>query len=305
MGFRHEALLYAGESEFLEQTTAFVRDSLESGEPILVAVSAAKTVALRAALGGDAELVAFADPAVLGPSPARLMPAWSDFVARHEGTGRLRGLGEPAFAERSAAERVEWQRHEVLLNLAFARTPRWWLLCPYDTDALAPDVIAEALRSHPFVKDGSGSRQSATYRGLEAARAPFVDPLPEPPPDCLSVTFEPGSLGELRSLVAAEAARAGLSGRRTDEYVLAVHEIASNSLRHGGGRGWLRLWRDTGAVLCEIRDAGWIHDPLAGRQRPAPSALDGRGLWLAYHLCDLVQIRSSPAGSAVRLHVSL
>jgi anti-sigma regulatory factor (Ser/Thr protein kinase) len=305
MGFRHEALLYAGDAEFVERTAAFVADSLDSGEPILVVVSAAKIEALRAELGDDREAVLFADMADVGSNPARIIPAWSDFVTRHGGTGRLRGIGEPIWAERSAAALVETQRHESLLNLAFAEARPWWLLCPYDTQTLAPEVIAEALRSHPLVSGDDGARSSADYRGLEAASAPFVEPLSEPPPGCRTLTFEAGPLKELRSLVAGEAARAGLDERRAGEYVLAAHEVASNSVRHGGGQGSLRLWREGDVLLCEIRDAGWIGDPLAGRRRPAPSAPDGRGLWLANQLCDLVQIRSSPAGTAVRLHAHL
>lgn len=302
-GFRHEALLYAGEAELVERSTAFIRDSLENGEPILVVLSAVKIEALRAALGDGDETVMFANMEAVGANPALMIPAWSRFLARHGGTRRLRGIGEPPWAGRSAAEVVEWQRHESLVNLAFAEARPWWLLCPYDTEALAPEVIGEALRSHPFVSAGAGPEVSAAYRGLEAVRAPFVEALAEPPPDSPAITFAAGPLTELRALVAREAARAGLDERRRDEFVLAVHEVATNSLRHGGGRGSLRLWRDAGVLVCEIRDAGWIDDPLAGRQQPAPNALAGRGLWLANHLCDLVQVRSSPAGTAVRLHV--
>jgi hypothetical protein len=33
--------------------------------------------------------------------------------------------------------------------------------------------------------------------------------------------------------------------------------------------------------------------------------MGGYGLWLANQLCDLVQVRSFPTGSAVRLHMRL
>jgi hypothetical protein len=56
-------------------------------------------------------------------------------------------------------------------------------------------------------------------------------------------------------------------------------------------------------VICDVRDRGRLGQPLAGRQRPPPDRIDGRGLWLANHLCDLVQLRSLPSGTAVRLHV--
>ena len=80
--------------------------------------------------------------------------------------------------------------------------------------------------------------------------------------------------------------------------------MAANSIRHGGGAGQIRIWAEPGAVVCELRDGGWISDPLAGRRRPSPGRLNGRGLWLANHLCDLVELRSSRAGTTVRLHVS-
>ena len=58
-------------------------------------------------------------------------------------------------------------------------------------------------------------------------------------------------------------------------------------------------------MLCEISDRGRFDEPLAGRVRPAPDQPDGRGLWLVNQLCDLVQIRSSPAGNVVRLHMAV
>ena len=56
-------------------------------------------------------------------------------------------------------------------------------------------------------------------------------------------------------------------------------------------------------LAAEVRDHGRIVDPLVGRQRPAPYELGGRGVWLANQLCDLVQVRSSAAGTVVRLRI--
>ncbi len=41
-------------------------------------------------------------------------------------------------------------------------------------------------------------------------------------------------------------------------------------------------------------------EPAEGRRRPA-NATSPAGLWLANQLCDLVQIRTHPTGTAVRL----
>jgi anti-sigma regulatory factor (Ser/Thr protein kinase) len=303
--FRHEALLYDGEVGFLTGTLPFIRGGVAAGEPVLVVVSAAKIGLLRSALGGDADRVAFADMADVGANPARIIPAWHDFVAAIDGGGSARGIGEPIWAERTPDELVECQRHETLLNLAFAGVPAWTLLCPYDTGALTHDVLEEAERSHPFVSEGGVARRSAAYRGLDQVAEPFATPLPDPPGPPTELGFGSGSLAGLRDLVSRHAAAAGLDPSRAADLVLAVDELATNSLRHGGGRGTLRIWRDGGALVCEVRDAGRIDNPMAGRERPPTERDGGRGLWMVNQLCDLVQLRSFPDGATVRVHMYL
>jgi anti-sigma regulatory factor (Ser/Thr protein kinase) len=99
------------------------------------------------------------------------------------------------------------------------------------------------------------------------------------------------------------AAAAGLDDLRCADIVVAVHELAANSVRHGGGAGVLRTWRTDAGVTCEISDAGHIAEPLAGRLRPPHTAAGGNGMWLAHQLCDLLQVRSSAAGTTARLSV--
>jgi len=65
----------------------------------------------------------------------------------------------------------------------------------------------------------------------------------------------------------------------------------------------LRIWREDGTLMCEVRDSGRLDDPLAGRRRPKIAAIGGHGLWIANQVCDLVQLRSFPEGSAVRIHM--
>jgi anti-sigma regulatory factor (Ser/Thr protein kinase) len=297
--FRHEAMLYDSPEGFIDGATPFIRDAVAAAEPIMVAIGAPKIELLRERLGADADQVVFADMAVLGANPARIIPAWREFVDAHAGLGRpLRGIGEPIWAERSPTELVECQCHEALLNVAFASASDFHLLCPYDTAQLDADVIAEAAASHPFV---AGSA-SGTFRGHDAVPQ-FAAPLPAPPADAGEHEITRESLAQLRTVVTAEAERAGLEGGRIHDIVLAVHEIATNSVRHGGGSGVLRVWHDTEALICDVRDRGQIaQDPLVGRVRPALGQTGGWGLWLANQLCDLVQLRELPDGSVVRLH---
>ena len=98
---------------------------------------------------------------------------------------------------------------------------------------------------------------------------------------------------------------AGLSLNRAADLVLAVSEVAANTLSHTRGAGTMRVWQDPGALVCEIRDTGWIADPLADRPRLAAEGPLGHGLWVVHQVCDLVQIRTGPQGTTVRLHMYL
>ena len=304
--FRHEALFYAGEDDFLARTVPFLRDAAALGEPAMVAVGAGKTAALKEELGDIAGWVHFVDMGEVGKNPARIIPAWRDFVSSHESGGNaLRGIGEPIWAGRSPAELVECQRHESLLNLAFAEASDFWLLCPYDTGALAEDVLAEAKHSHPLIWEHDVSYESALYLDPELAPGPFDGDLPPPIRVPREVTFSARDLRRIRDFVGEEARTAGLPADRTADVVLAVSELATNSVLHGGGGGTLRVWLDSNAFLCEVHDGGEFHEPLVGRQRPTERDESGRGLWLVNHLCDLVQLRSLPSGNVVRLHMNL
>ena len=296
--FGHAALFYAGEREFAEGALEFIRPGVGAGEPVMVVVSAEKIRLLGGALGDDAAAVQFHDMAAVGENPARIIPAWRDFADGH--AGPVRGIGEPIWPGRSDAELAECHRHESLLNLAFADRAEFSLVCPYDTAGLAADVVAAARHTHPLVV---AEGESGDYAGLDAIAAPFGEPLPDPPVPPAELAFADAELGVVRRFVASHAAAAGVARGRSEDLQLAVTEVAGNSLKHGGGAGLLRLWTEPGALVCEVRDPGRMDKPLAGRERPAEGQLGGYGLWLCNQLCDLVQLRTTPAGNVVRMHL--
>jgi anti-sigma regulatory factor (Ser/Thr protein kinase) len=303
--FHHEALFYRGDDGFLRGALPFVTDALAADEPVHVAVVSDRAEVLKRALGRDRERVSFTDMQLVGPNPARIIAAWQQFL-EHNASGRfVRGIGEPIWQGRSPAEVTECQRHESLLNLAFGEGVAWSLLCPYDLDGLGADVIEAARCSHPFVAEDGSSRASDAYLRGGAAPGPFGGTLPPPPSGTRELAFTGDAMGRLRKLLSEWAAGLGLGHERTEHLVLAVTELASNSVHHGGGAGTLRMWREDGRLLVEIHDRGHIEEPLVGRTRPGAEQPTGRGLWLVNHLCDLVQIRSAPAGSVVRVHMHL
>jgi anti-sigma regulatory factor (Ser/Thr protein kinase) len=300
---RHDALLYAGDEQFLAGTLPFIRSGVEAGEAVLVVVDRVKFGLLESALGGDAKYVQFADMREIGGNPARLIPVWKDFLAaRTQPSKRIWGVGEPAWAGRSDAELVECRRHESLINLAFAGDAPLSLLCPYDTSSLPPEVIEGARCSHPTILDGGGRHGSGTFCELAE---PFADPLPEPRAPVHELDFGTGDLADLRRFIARRARAARLGSARGDDLVLAINEVATNSVRHGGGRGTLRAWQEGDFLICEVRDGGVIDDPLVGRRRPDGAKVGGYGLWLVNHVCDLVQVRSDARGTVVRVHMRM
>ena len=303
--FQHESLFYAGDDGFLAGTLPFLREALATGEPALVAVAASRTALLREALGADATRVRFADMELLGRNPARIIPAWWKFLecSAHEGSS-VRGIGEPIWPGRSHAELDECQRHESLLNTAFDGGPGWRLLCPYDLHGLDDRVIEEARRSHPFVAQNSdASRPGDAYAHGQAAPDPFAGVLEPPPARATEVRFSGESLTTVRERVDEWATGQRLDAERTAQLVLALSEVATNSVRYGGGGGAVQMWSEAESVLIDVNDRGHITDPLVGRTPPSPDQPVGRGLWLANQLCDLVQIRSTEAGTVVRLHM--
>ena len=303
-GFQHEALFYSGEDDFVAQAGEAIRAARCEDAATLVVVSARKIERLRRELGDEADDVQFADMAAVGANPARIIPAWRRFAESNPGRPLL-GIGEPVWAGRNDAELSECHIHESLLNVAFEDAQEFRLVCPYDTESLPADVLDEARCSHPVVIDGAGRRPSETCRPAEEHAGPFDDPLPEPPVVPHRLAFDAETLGAVREFVSVHAGVAGLRELRREDLALAMHELATNSVRHGGGAGVARLWEQDGALVCEVHDGGRIDQPLAGRELPAQKHVGGLGLWLVNQLCDLVQIRSLDTGTVVRVHMRL
>ena len=119
----------------------------------------------------------------------------------------------------------------------------------------------------------------------------------------LTAAFDAERIGALRHAVGRCAEAVGLRGQRLEDYVFAVNEIITNAVRHAGGRGLLRMWRNGNSLRCEVTDEGdgIPQERLNGHQLPPSFATSGRGLWLAKHLCDLLTVQTGPAGTKITL----
>ena len=299
-GLTHLAYLYDDERDYLSYLSAFAAAGLRNAEPVFVEVPGRRAALLRERLGGESPLVRYGAMTETGRNPARLIPELRAFLDEHPGR-RVRYIGESIWPGRSVPELCEATRHEALLNLAFA-SAAVTIVCPYDVTGLPASVVGRAQHTHPVIVRHGRTQPADRYAGRGVVPAECERPLPAPPAEAEVIGYET-SLREVRDLVARHGAALGMAPDAITNLVIAAGEITANTLRHTGAGGTLWVWHTGAEIICQVRDQGWIADPLAGRRRRAPED-SGHGLWVVNQVCDLVEIRTSKAaGTVIRLHL--
>lgn len=304
-GLVHQALIYGSEQEFMDVALPFVEQGVASGEPTLVAVGEWNVENLRAALGDAPPGLTLASVERWYDTSARTRERLGRWVAERADRGRVRVMGEPPWAVGHPAQVRDWARHESVLNLAFSEYPVTFV-CPYDARVMPEDILGHARSTHPEIVDSAGVTRSGGYeepvefcRRLDSAvDRPAGEPFAE-------LRFGLADLPEVRRAVGAIATEAGLARSRADELVLAVNEVATNAVVHGGPPATLRFWHGDDEIVFEVSDGGdGIRDALAGQLAPPTAERGGRGLWLTRLLCDAVEIRNG-TGCTVSLHATV
>lgn len=295
--YRHEAMPYQGQAHFVSSCVDLVHDALGRDQRLIVLAGSAKLDAVSDALGSDAAEVTFVATDEHGRNPSRITTMLHSFHAAGDGRYTV-GVNESVLVGRSPAARDEAWLSESLLNNPALSSWALSLLCLYDLDTLdAPS--SEAMRqSHPVVR---GVDENRDYLP-ELAATLYASELDPPPLNAVRLHVSSHELMSMRAFVRGTAVTCEIGPDRAADLVLAANEIVTNSLRHGGEDASMAMWLEADTLICDVRDRGHLPDPMLGRFAPPPGATSGRGLWLANHLCDLVQVRSSAqAGTAVRL----
>jgi anti-sigma regulatory factor (Ser/Thr protein kinase) len=305
-GFVHEGLFYADVAEYLAGTVPFVLDGLAAGEPVAVAVPGTNLERIAGALGTAADQVRLLDMARAGRNPGRIIGSVLTRIIDEHPEQRVRIIGEPIWAERSATEYPACVQHEALINVAFAGRDAT-ILCPYDTTRLDPAALLDATRTHPILLDRDRRYPSPEYGDPVQLAARYDTPLAEPPETAeVEVMVFDASVGArgVRRFVHDYAVRVGMHPSRISDLRAAVHEVAVNTLVYTGRPGILSVWLEDGYLVCEVQDGGAITDPLAGRRAPEP--YDGySGLFLVHALCDLVRTHLTGHGTTIRMYMRL
>lgn len=123
----------------------------------------------------------------------------------------------------------------------------------------------------------------------------------QPAPDTMPYTVT-GDLTGLRAFVRARAIALGLPADRADLLVLAVNELATNTLQYTDKGGTARVWASDAQVVCDVVDSG----PMRSFETmPAPDSVRGRGLAIVARIVDAVATTTTAGGTLVRVRMDL
>ena len=281
---------------------SFVQAGRKRAEAVLVAVPQPSADLVRQELGGGSAGITLLDLTELGRNPARMIPAFLSYARQHRGE-RMCCISEPAWPGRTAPEMQETARHEALVNVAFRDTPAT-VLCLYDGAGVPRPALADAESTHPAFFRDRQQTVSASYLGARDFLPGDNQALPPPPAHAETLDYS-DDLRLVRHFVASKAGSAGLSQRRISDLVIAVSELAANTLRHTSAGGTVHAWHTGAEIICQVTDTGQITDPLAGRRPMSDELVGGNGLWVVNQVCDLTQTRTGPHGTTTRVHMLL
>lgn len=284
-GFAHSAFLYDSDAAYAAMLVPFLLEGLNRDEAVAVAAGPDRTALLRDALGPAAAQVRFLDAREWFVRPVRTIAAWAHLLraATADGRASARLVSQAGFDQDPS-----WVRFEAAVNAALAGL-NGHLLCPYERRS-----AGLAGRTHPVLHD-RGWRDSAGYQAPELVLSELAEPPApiEQPPVLVAAISE--SVGTLRRRLRDRAERESwLPSGALDTLVLAVCEIATNGIRHGGANRELRIWLTRETLIGELTDDGTVPPgPLAGYLPPVPGAVGGMGLWIVHQLCDSLSISST------------
>jgi anti-sigma regulatory factor (Ser/Thr protein kinase) len=295
--FRHNALVYESQDEYVVRSVTFLTEGLEAGEGAVVANTRPGLAVMREGLGPDAAQVTFVDVSSAYTRPARTLAAYHKvFAEQLQKTASLRAVADVQFGT-DPGEWDMWMGYEAVFNRCFDHLPAW-VLCTYNANG-TPDPILEGVwRTHPEVVAGDIWNTSDLYEDPDQVlRAITAEPTPLT--DLRSIPFG-RDLEQFRERLASELVAEEVSEAKALDMLLAATEIATNAVEHGGGVEEVRVGRAQGRFVCEIVDRGnGFDDPAAGYLAPREGV--GTGLWVARQLTWRIEFFQSPPGFTARI----
>lgn len=294
--YSHGLLLHDTDEELVEATRAFVDQGLASDGEVLVHGTRDRVTLMRDVLGSHPRLeYGFDEELYL--EPTRTLFTYQHKLADRPEQTEFWVTGTVPLGL-DAASRAAWARYESAVDAALAPYP-FHALCTYDTRCRPEEVIAAALATHSVIGAVGTTQASPQYLDPAAFLADPLAQVPVPPTSQPSWTYTVEDLNDLawvrKGFSAGALSGSAVSSQSIDQFLVAVHEVASNGLFHGGPPVRITLWTDLASLTCLVEDSGpGDLDPMTGFRHPED--WEPMGLWVARQLVDELFIGNTVSG---------
>lgn len=298
----HAAAYHSSRTDLLAQLVPLVEQALVRDEQVALSLQEDTEAALRTELGAGAPLHVLARPVDAGSGQTVALQRGRE-LRELTLRGPVTVLTEHQ-PDLDGPDGSFWTELDAAVNVALAELPVR-MTCFFPELPLHQCVLDGAAENHPHVLVRGDLRANARHRAPREVLTshPVTPPLLLGVPD-VTVSFRSWQLQDVRRAVRDIAGAAGFTDDRTEDVVLAVNEVATNAVEHGGPAAELHVWATGGGLVCEVHDTGALADPLPGMASPHPSEPRGRGLWIARQLCDLLHVWSDEHGTHVRVRAA-
>jgi len=122
----------------------------------------------------------------------------------------------------------------------------------------------------------------------------------------LAGSVDAGSVKAMRGRVGDVGQRRGLDGLQLAKFVLVVHELVVNAVRHGGGQADVVVWTDALGLRCFVTDRGpgiakrYLDPPPGGPDAQLPRY----GLRLLRQMCHTIWMDTGRHGTHIEIGYS-
>lgn len=291
----HDAFVYDTDDAYVSTLVPLMRRAIAAGDTVMSVVPAHNAALLRHALGADADEVGFVAADQWYDHPVTTIARYDEVLRRQPAGVSAFVVGEVQFGDHQS-DWTAWTRYEAALNEVLKHHDAR-VICPYDARSLPAPVLDHARCTHPHLVTATGAEASAEYLAPEelfALLPPTVE-IPSDPP-ALDLAVDTNLRAARRAFVDVANA-CGIAPLVVADLTLALSEVLSNAIEHGGGAARLRVWTADGGLTCVVDDTGpGIDDPLLGYSGPPAGSASGYGTWIARRHFRHSEFLRSPAG---------
>jgi anti-sigma regulatory factor (Ser/Thr protein kinase) len=312
-GLVHTAMIIDSDDDLRTVLMPELRRSVDLYDEVLLVVGDDSRKVLSEPAGGLGGALRWGDPAGFYRRLGFAYEGFRRYLAQQQAAGRrVHVVAEPDMAggvdagmgaDRAAA----YLAYEAICNETFAPYGGE-VTCMWKQQHHSAAVLDGVRATHRYVLTAAGRVPSTAYLDPRRYLTERHDVPWRPAPDRAErevILTAVGDLGRLRAVLHAWADGHRFADEPADDLVVAAVEVAANGLRHGAPPVRVRAWHQHDTLIVQCDDTGGRPIPATAGYRPpgpADATPDGRGLWLARQLADVLITDAASGRTSVRLH---